>query len=327
MAKTKNIKGYFFKVQKLSQGVEELASGNDLLELLNYIGNLSLFERRHEMNNEERTIILPCDRDKVEGVEIPDYEGFLSGMLLRKRDVNLPMTGIEDGDTLNLKPVDLGGGSLMEVTYFMVHKSTGILLFLVNRAAGSFVNLANNLSSFLDSSRQNGFKMRSGNSFAEHLFLANILNMDRLKRVEELFSVKALDFRFVGDPTEIREQLTAGSTGDKINDLLGIADYFDAFNISVVLKPKRGGKLTKNKIRPWFTRAKPILEMNDKSKFVVSGTSAGKGTETIDLLNDRFLFTTTIKYEGEYVPAIEVFNAMQLNFTARLTSMIGAPTE
>ncbi|MBK5261872.1 MAG: hypothetical protein JJE17_04760 [Peptostreptococcaceae bacterium] len=326
MAKSKNIKGYFFKVQKLSQGTEELASGSDLLELLEYIGTLSLLERRHEMENEERTIILPCDSNRVEGVVIPEYEGFLSGMLLRKRDVNLPMTGIEDGDTLNLKPVDLGGGSLMEVTYFMVHKSTGILLFLVNRAAGSYVNLAHNLSSFLENSRQNGFKMRTGNSFAEYLYLANILNMDRLERVEELFAVKSLDFRLVGDPTEIRE-LLPGSTGDKINDLLGIADYFDAFNISVVLKPKRGGKLSKNKIRPWFTKAKPILDMNDKSKFVVSGTGAGRGTETIDLLNDRFLFTTTIKYEGEFVPAIEVFNAMQLNFTERLTAMIEAPTE
>jgi hypothetical protein len=326
MAKTKNIKGYFFRPLKQSEMPDELASPDEILGLLDHIGNLSLSERRFEANSEERTILLPHDRLRVAGVDIPDYQGYLSGMLLRKRDISLPMTGIEDGDTLDLKPVDLGGGTLMEVTYFMVHKATGILLFLVNRSAGSYIDLAQNLTSFLGNGSRGGFRMRVGNTFANYLYLASIPNINTLQRVDDLLAVKSLDFRFVGDPTEIR-RLIPGDTGTKISEALNIADYFEAFNISIVLKPNRGEKLSKHKIRPFFMKSESILRTNEKSRFSVSGTGSGRSLETIDLLNDRFLFTTTIKYEGEFVPAIEVFNAMQVNFEERLPAMIQAPIE
>ncbi len=324
MAKTKSIKGYFFKSIKQSEAPDTLAKPEEFIGLLNHIGSLNLSDRKHESNSEERTIILPHDRDRVAGVEIPDYPGYMSGMLLRKRDVSLPMTGIEDGETLDLKPVDLGGGVLMEVTYFMVHKDSGILLFLVNRSAGSHVDLAQNLSSFLGSDTRPGFKMRSENSFTNYLYLANLMNLNGLERVSDLFTVKGLDFRFVGDPQEIRN-LFPGSTNENISDILNIADYFEAFSVSMALKPERGKNLTKHKIPPFFRKLESFLRMNDKSKFTVSGMREGKRMETIDLLNDRFLFTTTIKYDGEFVPAVEVFNAMQVNFEERLPAMIEAP--
>ena len=160
-------------------------------------------------------------------------------MLLAKRDVNLPMTGIDNGETLNLRPIDLGGGNLMEVTYFMVHKATGILLFLNNRAAGTHVSLAQNLSSFLGNATKPGFIVMSGNAYTEYIFLANILNMNRLERVEDLLAVKSMEFRFVGDPMQIRN-LAPGQTNQDIFNIMDIADYFDAFNIAITLKPTRG---------------------------------------------------------------------------------------
>jgi hypothetical protein len=327
MAKSKIIKGYFFKAQKQSQSLYELMSPNELLGLLDHIGNLNLQDKKYVTDSEERTIILPQDKNRVAGIEIPNYPGYVSGMLLAKRDVNLPMTGIDNGETLNLRPIDLGGGNLMEVTYFMVHKKTGILLFLNNRAAGTHVSLAQNLSSFLGNTTKQGFKVMSGNAYTDYIFLAHILNMNSLERVEDLLAVKSMEFRFVGDPMQIRKNLAPGQTNQDISNIMGIADYFDAFNIAITLKPIRGKQLSRNRIPGFFNWVEPIMRMNDKSRFTVSGKGQGSGLEMIDLLNDRFLFTTTIRYEGEFVPAVDVFNAMQVNFEERLTAMIASPIE
>ena len=324
MAKSKTIKGYFLRPVKQSESPDANATSEEILGLLDYIGSLSLSERNYE--TEERTIILQHDTERVAGIAIPKYEGYVSGLMLRKRDVSLPMTGIEDGEILDLKPIDLGGGTLMEVTYFMVHRPTGILLFLVNRSAGSFIDLAQKLSGYLGSPNNPGYRMRSGSSFTRYLYLANILNSNSLQRVEDLFAVKSLDFRFVGDPIELRRFLP-NTTNRNINSIMDINDYFEGFNISVVIKPKRGEKLQKHKIAPFFQNVERVLRLNEKSKFIVSGSKPRSRTETIDLLNDKFLFTTTIKYEGEYIPALEVFNAMQLNFEERLPAMVDAPIE
>lgn len=324
MAK-KTIKGYFFRPEKNGNDLKELASGREIIELLEHIALLPVLERSYIQDNSERSILLEGDH-LSEMTQIPHFDGYRCGMFLHKRDVNLPWVGYTEEDTINLQPVDLGGGELMEVTYFIVHEHTGILLYLINRSVGSIKHLAYYLSNFLTRDGIAGYDMRIGNSLVDWLYLTPILNLNRLERVEQLLELKSISLRCVAKPEEWSE-ISKNSTLTLMSSFFSLTDYFEANSLHIELKTGRNDSLKRGAVKPLYTILQNLLSRNKRNKFIVRGKDQSLGYQEIDLISDQHLFTSKMTYEGRYLSSFDVFKEMKQNFDSRLNEMVGAPID
>ena len=319
---TKTIKGHFFKAQKNGNGIEELVTGSELIGFLDYISRIPVFERKYDYKGEERSMLINGDQMTAE-TYIPDFEDYKCGMFLHKRDVNLPLVGTVEQDSIALHPIDLGEGRLMEVTYFMVHQETGILLYLSNRLVGNIKYLAYYFTNFLQRQGHPGYIVNVGNSTAYSIFLSPILNLDRLERIEELYQVKEVKLRCIA-----KQEDWANINGEHplslVQKFSGVSDFFEAETLYLELKTNRNQSLRTGAIRQTYNALSDLFSKNKRSKFIVRGKDETSKYQEIDLLNDQYLFSSEIKYDGEFLPSFLVFEEMKRNFDERLNDMVGA---
>lgn len=306
----KQIKGYYFSL-KTQMPTEN--GCNDSFRILGEDDMKSLLDeiRTTQLNDRFRKdfiLVLKGDSIRGDGVVIPEYNGYTPALFMRRRISDLPKTARQDENGLTVNRIMIGADSfVMETTYVLIHNETATVLFLVNGNVSSYCNtFASYLGNFLQG---------EGTRYMESI---PIVNVDCLRRMDNLNRIMKIEFSYRGTLDAGDDENRSRGMGGLLGSLHRISNDQDTGTIRITMSAKKNKSLKKADTKEFYTG----LVGNDfnrksTSLFRVRGNGAS-GIETIDFINNEFLFTMSSDVSARNIEPVETLNKMHSHFESNL---------
>ena len=309
MAK-KQFKGYYFslktefKVRENGESIFRFINGDDMRGILSNIRVTQLRDRFRD----DYILALRGDSVRGDGVEIPEFEGYTSALFMRKRSTDLPRTAQEEGDGITVRRIEIGEDSFfMETTYVLIHNETATVLFLING------NVCNGSAPFVKYLK-NFF---SGDE-TRYLEMVPIVNIDSLKRLDTLDRVLNIELSFRGALDAVEDENRTMSMGSILRTINRVSNDPNANTIKITMTAKRQKGLRKDDVRSFYDATKDSVgRSRNTNLFRVKG-SGDNGIETIDFINNEFLFTMTTDVSARNLDPADVLGRMHQHFVSNL---------
>ena len=329
--RTKSIKGLYYVFNKTIPGemTGERVKPQELCALFDFIKKKKLIER---YIGEPESMLIAFNGDKLNGIKIPaDDEIFKYGVFLKKREAQFPYEGKdnEDGDSIEVTQIELNEESYMfEMTYFMLDKRSGILLYLDSKNVGKINSFVNYLQGYLSTPDLKKYDLLIGNKLADKITEAPIPTPDIQKRLENFRRISAFTFKLGGIASQ---SLYVGryTSSDKMisnaaKEVVADTEMLEGFSLEFRIVPKKRKSLAKEKIMTIFKRFENDLRQDEsKAKFRIEGKSGiREDFDILDFLEDDFMINSELNYTGRYAPIDEIFNIMEGNFKGRRKELL-----
>ncbi len=319
--KSKNLTCYFYRIQT-NDGINEDSKDlnpDDFITFIEYLKDIQLDDRLWGKEGDERTIVFKSDLEKgLTGLSLVNFEGYVTGAFMHKRDVALPYSSIENENKLELNPIEIDG-NLMEVTYFLIHKESGTLLLLNNRFVGSISSFQQYLTNFLFQNGNLKQYRRINTNNSTRFFLAPILNLDPKERLNNLTIIKSFNAKFIRSNESGYDYI---KSKDSLSYFEELGDALNGSNINIRITPKRNGSLNIPTLKDICKKILPNMKKIDNNYLRIEGIDSEKQFHLVDLLNDKMLYKTTVTYEGKNVPARIILETMHDEYEKRLSEIV-----
>lgn len=328
---TKTLKGYYYVLYKTAPGdmTEKRVNAQELSALFDFIGSKKLKER---YIGETDARLIAFSGDKLNNVTIPkDDENYRYGIYLKKREAMFPYEGRdnEDDNSIDVIEITIGESSYMfEMTYFMLDKKNGILLYLDNKNVGKINSFTSYLQNYLTVDEDHPkFNLEMEDKLANRITSAPISTPDIQEHLNDFSRVSSLVFKLAGQPGQSfflgkyssSDHALESLSGEIITDTESLAGY----SIEIRVVPNRKKSLLKETIIQLFNALSGSMPKDSNSKFRIEGKSGiNEEFDVLDFLEDKYMMHSTIDYEGRYVPMDRVFNQMTGNFNKRRKELV-----
>lgn len=309
MAK-KQFKGYYFslktdfKVRENGESIFRFINGDDMRGILSNIRGTQLRDRFRD----DYILALRGDSVKGDGVEIPEFEGYTSALFMRKRSTDLPRTAQEEGDGITVRRIEIGEDSFfMETTYVLIHNETATVLFLING------NVCNGSAPFVKYLK-NFF---SGDE-TRYLEMVPIVNIDSLKRLDTMDRVLNIELSFRGVLDAVEDENRTMSMGSILRTINRVSNDPNANTIKITMTAKRNKGLRKDDVISFYAATRDSVERSRNTNLFRVKGSGDNGIETIDFINNEFLFTMTTDVSARNLDPADVLGRMHQHFISNL---------
>ncbi len=309
-AKKRQVKGYYFSLRTQmpsdKDGRDEfrILDGNDIRMILDEIRRTQLRDRFRD----DYILTLRGDSVRGDGVDLPEFEGYTSALFMRRRSADLPRTAHEDGDGITMNRIEIGDDSFfMETTYVLIHDATATVLFLVNG------NVSNNTMPFA-----RYLKCFLFGDETRYLETVPILNTDSMRRMDGLEKLLGIELCYRGVLDVIDDQNRSRPMGSILSVVGEASRNQNTGSIKLIMTAGRNRSLDKSYARIIHDK---VMSDDDSRKntsiFRVKG-KGDSGIETIDFLNDEFLFTMTTDASARNLDPRDVLSKMHSHFKYNL---------
>lgn len=308
MAK-KQYKGYYFslKTEFPANGnghVFRFINGDDMKGILENIRGTQLRDRFRD----EYILALRGDSVKGDGVEIPKFDGYTSALFMRKRSTDLPRAAQEEGDGITVRRIEIGEDSFfMETTYVLIHNESATILFLING------NVCNGGTPFVKYLKNffNGEETR-------YLETVPIVNIDSLRRLENMGRVLNIELSFRGALDAVEDENRAMGMGGILKTINRVSNDPDAGTIRISMSAKRKRGLKKDDVRSFYAATMDSVDCSRNTNLFRVRGDGDNGIETIDFINNEFLFTMTTDVSARNLDPADVLGNMHRHFESNL---------
>lgn len=309
-ATKRQVKGYYFS---LKTQMPNRDGGEDNFRILNGTELQAVLEeiRRTPLLNRFRNdyiLTLRGDSIRGDGVSIPEFNGYTSALFMRKRSTDLPKTAHEDGDGITVNNIMIEEDSFfMETTYVLINNETATVLFLVNgNVSTSTSPFARYLKDFIVGEE------------TQYIETVPILNTNSLRRLENLETLMGIELSYRGVLGVVDDQNMARSMGSVLEMIGEASRNQNTGSIKIMMSAARNKSLDKEYARLIHRK---VMDNEDSKKcaniFRVRG-KGGNGIETIDFLNDEFLFTMESDVSARNLDPAEILGRMHSHFEGSL---------
>ena len=309
MAK-KQFKGYYFSLKTEFKGRENgksifrFINGDDMRGILSNIRGTQLRDRFRD----DYILALRGDSVRGDGVEIPEFEGYTSALFMRKRSTDLPRTAQEEGDGITVRRIEIGEDSFfMETTYVLIHNETATVLFLIN---GNVCNGSTPFVKYL----KNFF---SGDE-TRYLEMVPIVNIDRLRRLDSLDRILNIELSVRGALDAVEDENRTMSMGSILRTMNRVSNDPNANTIKITMSAKRNKGLRKDDVISFYDATMKNVDCSRKTNLFRVKGSGENGIETIDFINNEFLFTMTTDVSARNLDPADVLGLMHQHFISNL---------
>ena len=305
----KIIKGYYLKLQTEMPEKEDsskkeyrMLDEKDVDSLIKSIRDTPLTERFY------RDYILTFRGDDVKGdsVDIPEYDGYECAMFMKRRNVDFPKTATPDLESggITLKQLEIDDESyVMETTYLMINKKEALFLLMVNgNVCRGNIPLASYFGNFIDDEK---------GRYVEPL---PIMNVDAFKRFDQLVTVKNAEVCVLGS---IAREMDAEESESFSEIIRKAGDDENVNQINLKLSAKRGKSISKGNVRGLLKLVQHRRSKCEVPRFRITGEGE-EGIETIDFINNDFIFKMPSEVSAKNLDPKETFAKMYENFEQNL---------
>ena len=328
MAKTglKIIKGHYYQLLKSNSKEEKALSGNEVTDLFSALREIPVNSRKQWIDAANRLLVFHGDPIDL---EIPEFELFICGALIKFREDVNPMIATDKGNMIHVDELKIDPSqNLIEITLFMIHKKTGLMLLINNRNAGTNNTMGAVLESLIcqhESLRT--IAERTNMDMLQVVALIEKKSMEKLARTAEIKSM-TYTFKVIPDDGE----LPGFSDDPEDNIIASIGQSLHDLNVPTVSVTYSTGhsksifnrNATEKQIRKILRSNKGFYASKCK---VIGGDINGRYTE-IDFLMDQFLFSDKFQIEpgNKWPPFHKIYESMGKDFINRLHALSLADT-
>lgn len=255
--------------------------------------------------------------DEIKTIQA-SYEDLDIGVFLKRRGNNRPLEDGEDGSLIQLT-LQNESHEVAEVSYFGIHRESGILFLTYNPLVGGVNQLIIYLNSRINSIRRQNIEVPiDGLTEVSTIQLYYIAYPDS-ERVfrEDMDQIQGLEFHIAAEPEFLASQFLF----DDVNrDRLGMqlikefAKESNCANISIKIsaeKPKKiKGKGREKRIRystlnkqflvRFYDSTKMHLQSRKDSRFNIKGRVVDEDLRLLDLVNSRLTYPLKINIQDGY---------------------------
>ena len=328
--RSKTLKGFYYIFEKTRQGEidGQQVTGAELTGLFSFMKNSYSLSDRYIGDDEQRLMAFHGDKftsDDADFVVPEETDNFLYGLFMKKRDAALPLSATQSEDNLDIRRIAIGESSfIFEVTYFMLDKKNGIILFLNNKHVGTIDNFKYYLQNFLAADAESQkYPFKIGENYANYLNSAPISEEDVLSHLQRFSKIKVLNYKLAGQEgkslrvpgfSSSDAALESAAAGNDITDM----DSLGGFSITVTITPNKNKSLNPVAIRNLHKNLRDKLNSTKHRKnFKVEGVDGEGHPDVLNFLADDIMMQSSVSFEGKYVSNALVFKEMENDFIAQ----------
>lgn len=289
---------------------------------------MSWKDRKILINGSDKLIAFPSDNINQELTELDKVDAlkdFYLGVILNYRQGLNPLLMESEEDKVTLNKLTIKNNQdIVEMTYFMVHKKSGIFLIIKNRFAAT----AKTLEEYLN-------LLYSKDEYLKKLFgekttgfsITPLIEDAAMKKLSNLATMGKVYMNFEVDQ-EWEQPVLFGKRKTVENQLLDSID--NSFRgtlfqtVKIELTAKRKGTMSIDFLKNSISKLILGSERLKPKSLRATGRNQLGSIEKIDFLLDTFIFSQTFNVENknDKYPKIEdVFNGMYLDFKKKLINL------
>lgn len=301
--------------REIEQAAEKsiaILTGKELQNLLDVIAKVPLIDR-FRGTADERLIAFKGDSLLTDGKPLPfplwDGGDFTCAIFMKKRTINLPAQATEKDGEIEIAEIRLGDDTyIMETTYVLLHKKTGIMLLLNNRNVGTSGAFAYYLSQF----------DRAGNP--EYFETCPIANIDAFERLNHLEMIRSIEVTVMGTFIERELDESTKAVSEVLKGKLDVENDSALKQMRTIYTAQKGKSFSKSNVGKMLKAIFASHKDHPSKVCRIVGTSEN-GPETIDFVKNDYVFTSVFEYTSRYMPAVEVFETMREGFKKDLPKL------
>lgn len=299
------------KKAKTDESKIKIMDGSEIQELLGRVFSTEVTKRFR--GQDERLLANKNDKIKASMLAFPNsddskYKDFDCLLFMKKRTADLPSQAKETNDSIEIIPIEISDDSyVMEVTFVMVHKTTGIIMHATNKFVGTDGALIYYLSQF------------GGSEHPEYFEPCPIANVDAFERMDKMEMVSCFEMSIAGTFFEKRDA-NKMSLDNILDNLESIATNDNMKMLHLVVRAENKKSLSIPSIINLLRSVFKSPSRKPSNVCRVFGCSED-GPETIDFIKNDYIHTFDMEYTSRYIPAAEVFERMLTDFKQKLPDM------
>lgn len=319
--KLKTIKGHYYQLLKSNNEEEKALTGEEVVKLFSAIRQIPVNDRKQWIDAANRLLVF--NGDPID-LDIPEYERFICGALIKFREDVNPMVATDKGNRILVDELKIDPSqNLIEITLFLVDKSSGLILLLNNRNAGTNNTMGAILQALI--CQQESLREIAEEFDISMLQVATLIEKKSMEKLARTQLIKSITYTFKVIPEE--GELPEFSDDPEDNMIASMRNSLYELNAPTVSITYSGGcdkhifsrNAAERHIRRILKTNKGIYASKCKA---IGDDINGKYTE-IDFLMDQFLYSDRFLLEaGNKWPEFpSIYESMGKDFTNRLHAL------
>lgn len=283
-------------------------SSADIDEVFNSItSGLSLSKKSNpnrfhvQTGKEPRWILLNTDDE-----DIPSNSEFIYGLFVKSRSAKWPYQEDTDGTVSQLKSIK----AMAEITYFVVDKSKGVVIFAANQFVGGHKALQVYLNVKIQELRNSMKTIILKNGKKSFLFemnmIINEIGLDEIFKKGKIvkYSMRVVRPKFYD--TSKKDISLKNETDVFVNNLKWVKTQNIDFSAG------RSNELPKSRVKKWISFARENRQIVRKAEVI------DENSRVINMLEEEYILTSVIEYNKRYMPYKDVFDLMISEYKSKL---------